>query len=135
MAKILVVDDDPKILDIVQHFLGEAGYQVHTTDKSEGAAQLASEIQPDLILLDIRMPGKDGYAVLDDLKKDRRTGKLPVIIITGKAIASHVVDDTIYGLNDILAKPFSKQDLVSLVKENLDYWKRKETNGSSAAGT
>ena len=118
--RILVVDDEPKLLDAVDLFLKEAGYEVHTTDQSKDAARMALELQPDLMLLDLKMPGMDGYAVLDALKKDPRTRDLEVIIITAKVVAEQLLDDSQYALHLILPKPFSKQQLVTLVKQRLD---------------
>ena len=73
----------------------------------------------DLILLDIMMPGMDGYTVCDTLKKDPSTKEIPVIMLTAKAIILHTPKDFFYGLYGFLAKPFSKQQLLKVVSEAL----------------
>ena len=61
------------------------------------------------------MPGMDGYTVLDQLKKDSSSKTIPVILIIAKAMAAHLRDDSYYGLNLVLSKPFSKQELLEIV--------------------
>ena len=81
--KILVVDDDPDILDAVTMILESQGYELVTArDGIEGLANLKAE-QPDLIILDLRMPEMDGFAVIKVLKMDRETENIPVIVLTG----------------------------------------------------
>src|SRR3972149_8935221 len=83
-AKILVVDDEPDLTDIINTFLEGAGYQVQTENSSVKALEKARSLKPDLILLDISMPVMDGYQLCSELKKDKSTADIPVVFLTGK---------------------------------------------------
>jgi CheY-like chemotaxis protein len=116
---VLAIDDSKKILDIIKYFLEQDGYAVKTAPDPFQGIQVAQEGGVDLILLDIMMPGMDGYTVYDNLKKDARTRDIPVIMLTAKAIILHTPKDFFYGLYGFLAKPFSKQQLLKVVSEAL----------------
>ncbi len=118
-ATILAIDDTEKILDVIRYFLENEGYRVVTAkDAAEGLAR-AREGGIDMILLDIMMPGMDGYAVCDQLKKTDGTRDIPVIMLTAKAIILHTPKDFFYGLYGFLAKPFTKDQLLKVVAETL----------------
>jgi CheY-like chemotaxis protein len=116
---ILAIDDSKKILDILKYFLEQDGYKVKAISDPLEGIKLAKEGGIDLILLDIMMPGMDGYTVYDTLKKDRVSADIPVIMLTAKAIILHTPKDFFYGLYGFLAKPFSKQQLLKVVGEAL----------------
>ncbi len=116
---ILAIDDSKKILDIIKYFLEQEGYAVKTVQDPVEGIKTAKEGGIDLVLLDIMMPGMDGYTVYDALKKDRTSADIPVIMLTAKAIILHTPKDFFYGLYGFLAKPFSKQQLVKVVGEAL----------------
>jgi CheY-like chemotaxis protein len=132
---ILAIDDSKKILDIIKYFLEQEGYAVKTiTDPVEGI-KVAKQGGIDLILLDIMMPGMDGYTVFDHLKKDSVARDIPVVMLTAKAIILHTPKDFFYGLYGFLAKPFSKQQLVKVVGEALRITKSgEESNFISEVG-
>jgi CheY-like chemotaxis protein len=116
---VLAIDDSKKILDIVKYFLEQDGYAVKACSDPFQGIQVAQQGGVDLILLDIMMPGMDGYTVYDHLKKDPKTRDIPVIMLTAKAIILHTPKDFFYGLYGFLAKPFSKQQLLKVVSEAL----------------
>ena len=116
---ILAIDDSKKILDIIKYFLEQEGYTVKAVPDPLEGIKIAKEGGIDLILLDIMMPGMDGYTVCDTLKKDEKTRDVPVIMLTAKAIILHTPKDFFYGLYGFLAKPFSKQQLTKVVSEAL----------------
>ncbi|HUR38402.1 MAG TPA: response regulator [Planctomycetota bacterium] len=116
---ILAIDDSKKILDIIKYFLENEGYNVKAVGDPFEGIQVAQQGGIDLILLDIMMPGMDGYTVFDNLKKDSRTREVPVVMLTAKAIILHTPKDFFYGLYGFLAKPFSKQQLLKVVSEAL----------------
>jgi CheY-like chemotaxis protein len=116
---ILAIDDTKRILDIVKYFLEREGYAVKmATDPKEGIA-IAQQGGVDLILLDIMMPGMDGYTVCDTLKKDAKTRDIPVIMLTAEAIVHHTPKDFFYGLYGYLSKPFSRDQLLKVVGDTL----------------
>jgi two-component system alkaline phosphatase synthesis response regulator PhoP len=123
---ILAIDDTKKILDIIQYFLEQEGFKVKTASDPVEGLKVAQAGGVDLILLDIMMPGMDGYTVCDNLKKDSRTRDVPVIMLTAKAIILHTPKDFFYGLYGFLAKPFSKQQLVRMVREVLKVTESKD---------
>ena len=114
---VLAIDDTKKILDIIKYFLVQEGYKVRTVADPVEGLKVAQEGGVDLILLDIMMPGMDGYTVYNYLKQDGRTRDIPVIMLTAKAIILHTPKDFFYGLYGFLAKPFSKQQLLKMVAE------------------
>ena len=116
---ILAIDDSKKILDIIKYFLEQDGYAVKLASDPQEGIKVAREGGVDLVLLDIMMPGMDGYTVCDTLKKDPATKEIPVVMLTAKAIILHTPKDFFYGLYGFLAKPFSKQQLLKVVSEAL----------------
>ena len=83
-AKVLVVDDEPEITDIVQTFLTESGYSVDVLNNPREVIARAKQFKPDVILLDIMMPGADGYTVCQWVKAEADLSHVPVIFLTGK---------------------------------------------------
>ncbi len=114
---ILAIDDTKRVLEIIKYFLEQEGHLVKTASDPAEGIRIALEGGIDLILLDIMMPGMDGYAVYDTLKKNERTRDVPVIMLTAKAIILHTPKDFFYGLYGFLAKPFSRQQLVKAVQD------------------
>ncbi len=123
---ILAIDDTKKILDIIKYFLEQEGHTVKTASDPLEGLKVAKADRIDLILLDIMMPGMDGYTLFDHLKKDPKTRDIPVIMLTAKAIIMHTPKDFFYGLYGFLAKPFSKQQLVKMTTDILRMTKSKE---------
>lgn len=119
MTTILAIDDTEKILDVIRYFLENEGYAVKSAKDAEEGLKIAKAGGVDLILLDIMMPGVDGYAVCDQLKKDPVTRDIPVVMLTAKAIILHTPKDFFYGLYGFLAKPFTKEQLLRVVAETL----------------
>ena len=123
---ILAIDDTKRVLEIIKYFLEQEGHAVKTASDPVEGLRIAQEGGVDLILLDIMMPGMDGYAVYDTLKKDARTRDVPVIMLTAKAIILHTPKDFFYGLYGFLAKPFSRQQLVKTVNDVFKMTKTKD---------
>ena len=115
--KILVADDEPQILDIVTRILDGAGHQVLTAIDGEEAVRRVYETHPDLVLLDIRMPRKDGATVAQQLRDDPRTRDIPVVFLTG-LIRTSEADRRggRTGRNIYLAKPFDAEQLLRTVE-------------------
>jgi len=113
-ACVLVVDDDAKILRFVRTSLTLAGYEVVTATTGEEALQLQKSKKPDVMLLDIFMPGMDGFEVLRRL---RATSELPVIVFSAHASAAG--EALGLGANDFLAKPFMPDELAKRIEHIL----------------
>lgn len=114
--KILVVDDDKSILHIIEARLKHAGYDVELASNGEEAISRMRKRMPRLVLLDIVMPGIDGFTVLETIKKDRRLKKASVIMITSKAEDRDVQRAITMGAKDYLVKPFSPGVLLDKVR-------------------
>jgi two-component system phosphate regulon response regulator PhoB len=121
MAKrtILVVDDEEDIRELVQLNLGREGYKVLPCETGEQALDLAFSKLPDLIILDLMLPGIDGLEVCKRLKGDSRTQQTPVVMLTAKGEEADVVAGLELGADDYVTKPFSGKVLVARVRRLL----------------
>ncbi len=115
MAKILLVDDEPLLRLMLSDVLEEAGHTVLTADSGAAAIDLARKDPPDCILLDIIMPGLDGYETCDALKDDTALARIPVLLVSATKDL-HVVDraETV-GAIAVLPKPVSGEELLHAV--------------------
>jgi len=116
MNKILVVDDEKNIVDIIKYNLKKEGYEVMTAGDGEEALKLNEEFKPDMILLDIMMPKLDGYAVC---RKVREKYDTPIIMLTARAEEVDKVLGLELGADDYVTKPFGTRELMARVKANL----------------
>jgi two-component system alkaline phosphatase synthesis response regulator PhoP len=110
---ILVVDDEPTIVNTVQAYLEKEGYTVHTALDGHAALQAARAFRPDLIVLDIMLPGLDGIEVLRRLRQE---SDVYVLMLTAKADETDKIVGLSVGADDYLTKPFSPRELVARVK-------------------
>lgn len=114
--KILVIDDEPEITDIVKAFLTNAGYQVMVENSPVNAVERAKKFRPNLVLLDIMMPFMDGYEVCSALKKDTQTTDIPVLFLTGKDATDDNGRVFESGGDLFVKKPFSCERLLQMVR-------------------
>jgi len=126
MSKILIVEDDPDIRELLRFNLEKAGYTLFLAEDGEKALTLARKHSPDIILLDLMLPGVDGLEVCRTLKKDPELQRIPVIMVTAKGEELDRVVGLELGADDYVVKPFSPQELVSRVKAVL-----RRTRGSA----
>ena len=118
MAKerILVVDDEEDILELVRFNLAREGYPVICTVSGEDALQIARKEHPDLIVLDLMLPGIDGLDVAKTLKNDPKTRDIAIVMLTAKGEEADIVTGLELGADDYVTKPFSPRILVARVK-------------------
>jgi len=116
---VLSIDDDQEIRELVAQVLGLAGYDVVSAADGPSGIRAAREHAPGLILLDIMMPGMNGYRVCDELQTDRRTSDIPVIFLTALGDQQDKARAFALGATDYLTKPFNTQSVVDCVKRNL----------------
>lgn len=117
---IVYVDDEPDIRQIVQIALGLAqGLTVHTAASGAQGLQLAREVQADLVLLDVMMPGLDGPGTLAQLRADAQIAATPVVFMTAKAMPQEVARFHAMGAAGVIAKPF---DPMQLAEQVLSLW-------------
>ena len=110
-ARILVVDDEPDILSVLVYHLSREGYRVTTAVNGQGALTMADAERPDLIILDLMLPGMDGYEVLQRLRRADRTNAIPVILLTARRAEDERVRGFEVGADDYITKPFSAREL------------------------
>ena len=116
---ILVVDDEEDILELVRYNLSQAGYRVRAASSGEAALRMATEEVPDLMVLDLMLPGIDGLEVTRRIKKNTASEHLPIIMLTAKGEESDVVAGLEMGADDYVTKPFSPKILLARVKSVL----------------
>ena len=120
MTKILIVEDEPTLNKALTEFLSEDGFEVISVFDGEEAVNLARTKKPDLILLDIVLPKKDGYEVLDELKADEKTAKIPIILLTNLESAENIQKAFDKGATTYLVKSnYKLEEVVRKIKETL----------------
>jgi len=120
-SKIFIVDDEADFCYFVKkQFDLHDEFEVVTCSDSEHALEMATDMKPDLILLDIMMPGKDGFAVLRELRAAEHTYKTPVIMLTAKGDSSSLFEGEKYRATDYFIKPFEMKDLLKYIKKYLE---------------
>jgi DNA-binding response OmpR family regulator len=125
MATILVVEDDPIIRQTVEYALKRAGFNTASSADGHQALETARSVQPDLILLDIMLPGMDGYRVAEQLRSsDKETA---IIMVTALDQERDKVRGLDAGADDYITKPFSMEELLARVRANLRRVRQKET--------
>ena len=118
--KVLICDDEPYILESVSFIVREEGYQVITAGDGEQALQLLSSERPDLVLLDIMMPGKSGFDVCRELRADESMRRTYVILLTAMGQDRDMEDGYQSGADEYMTKPFNPRSLRRRLHELLD---------------
>jgi DNA-binding response OmpR family regulator len=119
-SRILVVDDEPDVLDLVTYNLARAGFQTDTAADGAEALRQARSTAPDLILLDLMLPEMDGLEVCKLLRRDPKTSAIPIIMLTARASEVDRIVGLELGATDYVPKPFSPRELVLRVKKRLE---------------
>jgi len=114
--KILIVEDEKDIIKMLEYNLKKEGYRVNYARDGEDAIDLAVREHPDLILLDLMLPGMDGLEVCKALKKESKTAYIPIIMLTAKSQESDKVVGLELGADDYITKPFSLRELIARIK-------------------
>jgi two-component system alkaline phosphatase synthesis response regulator PhoP len=117
--RILIVDDEEDVLELVRYHLDKNGYKVDTAASGEEAISEARKKSPDLIILDLMLPGIDGLEVCKKLKSDLKTEPIPIIMLTAKGEESDIVTGLELGAEDYLTKPFSPKVLIARIRRIL----------------
>ncbi len=113
---ILVVEDEPDIRELLTHTLGKERYRVVPVGTGEEALRLAESMRPDLIVLDLMLPGLDGLEVTRHLKANASTQQIPIVILTAKGEEADVVSGLELGADDYVPKPFSPRVLIARIR-------------------
>ncbi len=116
---VLVVDDEPDILELVEYNLAREGYKVTCVGTGEKALEVAPSRPPDLVILDLMLPGTDGLDVCRTLKGDVRTRHIPIVMLSAKGEEADIVAGLELGADDYVTKPFSPRVLLARVRAAL----------------
>ncbi len=111
MAKILIAEDEPDIRDLIEFTLKYVGHEVVSVANGEEAYKLTRKNNPDLILLDVRMPVMSGYEACEKIKADPQTSHIPVVFLSAKGQESEIKAGLAAGAVDYLLKPFAPNEL------------------------
>ena len=126
----MAVDDEEKIVNLLKFNLEQEGYKPVTAFTAQEALQKLSKQKIDLIVLDIMLPGKDGYQLCRELKTKQEYSKIPIIFLSARTEVKDVVDGLSLGAEDYIKKPFSVRELISRIKAILRR-KKDENSGDS----
>ncbi len=116
MATVLVVDDSPTELHVLQTTLEKSGYKVEVSSSGEDGLEKARQLKPDLIIMDVVMPGINGFQATRQLHRDQETTEIPIIIVTTKAQESDKVWGMRQGASEYLVKPVQAKELIGAVR-------------------
>jgi len=119
MANILIIDDSPTDVKIFSGALERAGHKVTAVATAEAGIDAAHKTKPDLVLMDVIMPGMNGFQATRSLTKDPETSTIPVLIVTTKGMETDRMWGMRQGAKDVLVKPVSEKDLVAHVNKHL----------------
>ena len=113
---VLVIEDEMDVVDLLRYNLGKAGFSVLIANDGLKGLEMARQNRPDVIILDLMLPGMNGHAVCKALKKDPDTESLPIVMLTAKGEPSERVQGLEIGADDYVTKPFSTKELILRVK-------------------
>ena len=129
--KILVVDDEPPIVRLMEFILARHGHQMLTAVNGEQALEMVRAHDPDIILLDIMMPRIDGYEVARTLRADAKYARLPIIMLSAKAQDEDIQRGIEVGVDEYITKPFNPEHLVHVVNDHMGRAKKPDPEGVS----
>lgn len=129
--RILIIEDEPDIIEVLKYNLEKNHFSVASAASGEAGLKAAGELLPDLVLLDLMLPGIDGLEVCRRLRDDQRTRDIPVVMLTAKGTESDVVVGLTLGADDYIVKPFNTSELMARIKAVL---RRTEPREGEAQG-
>jgi CheY-like chemotaxis protein len=120
MARILIIDDEATLRLLMKTVLQKEGHQVTEAANGEDGLKIVQELKPEVILLDVLMPGTNGHQVSLELKKNPQTKSIPVVMVTGTSLIAGegIQTNTVIDLK--LSKPFGREELVNIVNQALN---------------
>lgn len=128
MSRILVVDDEPLIVEMIEETLISDGHEILKAYSGEEALQKVDAELPDLVLLDLMLPGMDGYEVCRHMQRDARLNHIPVIMLTAKSAISDRVAGYERGADDYITKPFDADELLLRVRAQLQHLVKEDSS-------
>ncbi|PWK46875.1 twitching motility response regulator PilH [Pleionea mediterranea] len=120
MARVLIVDDSPTETHVLSSILDKHGHEVLTAENGEAGIEVAKAEKPDLVLMDVVMPGLNGFQATRHLKKDPETSNIPVVIVTTKDQETDKIWGMRQGAKDYLTKPVQEGNLMKIINSVLE---------------
>ena len=114
---VVLVEDETNIAEAIRFLLGREGWRVQTLANGTNAAQVIRDTRPDLVMLDVMLPGKTGFEILAELRADASLGELPVLMLTARGQARDREMALQAGVSRFMTKPFSNEDMLCAVRE------------------
>ena len=114
--RVLVIEDEPNIIEAISFILSRDGWTVHSHSNGQTANERIRAIPPDLIILDVMLPGKSGYDILRDLRADTSTAELPVLMLTARGQLRDREMAERLGVTQFMTKPFSNAEVLETVR-------------------
>ncbi|MGK7952748.1 MAG: response regulator transcription factor [Xenococcaceae cyanobacterium] len=135
--KLLLIDDDPNLILLVKDYLEFRGYQVMTAENGREALDILEQHVPDMIICDVMMPEMDGYALVNHIREEPRTKRIPVLFLSAKGQSQDRVKGLNEGADVYMVKPFEPEELVAQVESSLNQiqrWKEVRPMGIDGSG-
>jgi DNA-binding response OmpR family regulator len=126
MRRALVVEDDPDIVELLSHYLARDGWTVESADDGRDALERIRRERYDLLILDLQLPGKDGLALCAEVRSDKRTRDVPVVMLTARGDEADRIVGLEMGADDYVVKPFSPKELLARVRALFRRLERKD---------
>ncbi|WP_375282150.1 response regulator transcription factor [Pseudooctadecabacter sp.] len=114
--RVLLIEDEPNIIEAISYLLSRDGWTVHTHSNGETAMDKVRQGVPELIILDVMLPGRSGYDILRDLRADPETAEVPVMMLTARGQARDREMATSLGATQFMTKPFSNAEVLDSVR-------------------
>jgi len=119
-GRILVVDDDKSIVRLMERILGNEGYHVHSASNGLLALKKAVDVETDIIILDLMLPGMDGFDTCQRLRQGRSTSDIPIVILSAKSQDTDKATAAVYGADAYLTKPVNSAELLEMIEDLLN---------------
>jgi len=117
--RILIIDDEPELAQLISIFLGTAGFEVLSTYDGRQALEMLEQLPPDLVICDMIMPVMDGVATIQAIRANPRMRSIPIIMLSARGQVRDIERALSAGANDYITKPFHSTEIVATVKKNL----------------
>lgn len=114
---VLLIEDEPNIIEAISYLLQQDGWKVATNSDGAKAVEIVNSTMPDLLILDVMLPGKSGFEILQELRAADQTQNLPILMLTAKGQARDREEAEAYGASHFMTKPFSNADMLAAVRE------------------
>lgn len=115
--RVLLIEDEPNILEAIRYILSRDGWRVDAHSDGKSALEAVHRHAPDLVILDVMLPNRSGFDILQDLRADEETRDLPVLMLTARGMAEDRALAERYGVSRFMTKPFSNAEVLECVRE------------------